>query len=245
MMLQFNKNYGKWFINDVIKAIKLYKMIEPCEKIAVALSGGKDSITLLYILKYLQKFSHLEFDLSAVHIKTFSDYKTTVLQEFCQSLEVKYFEARIESEQEIPKKSICYLCSRLKRGAISAKLSENGIKKVCYGHHANDVAETLLMNMLENKKLGSFSPRVEIPESSTIIVRPLIYIEESLINNLHVKLKLPLLDEICPYGECNNRTNYKKIMENIGEITGKKNPSSHIAQSLENIDYGNIWLQGE
>jgi tRNA 2-thiocytidine biosynthesis protein TtcA len=243
MKPEFNKNYGKWFINNVLKAISRYEMIESGEKIAVALSGGKDSITLLYILKYLKEFSHLKFELTAIHIKIFSDYNTDVLKSFCENLDVQYFETQIDSKLPIPEKSICYVCSRLKRGAISAISQKNGIKKVCYGHHANDVAETLLMNMIECKKLGSFSPRVEIPESETIIVRPMIYIEESIIRSIHKKNMLPLLEENCVYGECSNRNNYKELIKLSEKTMQRKNVALLIAQSLENIDYSNIWKQ--
>ncbi|MBN2681596.1 MAG: tRNA 2-thiocytidine biosynthesis protein TtcA [Bacteroidales bacterium] len=239
----YNKNYGKWFVNDVLKAISRYRMIDSGEKISVALSGGKDSITLLYILKYINDFSHLKFELSAIHVKTFSDYNTDILKEYCNQLEIPYFETILESEKEVPKKSICYLCSRLKRGAISSILKEKGIKKVCFGHHANDVAETLLMNMIENKKLGSFSPRVEISENEPIILRPMVYLEEAIINSLHKNHNLPLLEEVCMYGYCNNRSKYKKLILQMEEAIEQKSISASITKSLENLDYTNIWRQ--
>lgn len=90
----FDKNFGKWFINDVLRAIRKYELINENEKIAVALSGGKDSTTLLYILAYLKKFSNLSFSLSAAHIKI-ADYNTSKLRDFCRDLNVSYYEKNL------------------------------------------------------------------------------------------------------------------------------------------------------
>ncbi len=243
MEIPFNKNYSKWFVTDVIKAIEKYEMIPEGSNISVALSGGKDSITLLYILKYLQKYSHLSFHLSAIHIKTFSDYDSSVLSNYCESLEVPYFEDRLDTGGRQMKKSVCYMCARLKRGAMSRMLAEKGIDRAAFGHHATDVAETFLMNIFENKKSGSFSPVVGVPGSKLKIIRPMIYLEESLITKLHKSLNLPLLDQSCDYGECNVRKDYKSLIGLMEDKLGKKNLALRITASLENVDQTNLWKQ--
>jgi len=184
----FDKNFGKWFINDVLRAIRKYELINENEKIAVALSGGKDSTTLLYILAYLKKFSNLSFSLSAAHIKI-ADYNTSKLRDFCRDLNVSYYEEKLNSDIENTIEN-CYICSRLKRGALSSLLSKYEIFKVAYGHHATDIAETFLMNIVENKKLAALTPKVEISESPMMIIRPMIYLEEDKISQIHSHLNI-------------------------------------------------------
>ncbi len=86
MDLRYHKNHAKWFVTPVIRAIRKYALIEEGDRVCVGLSGGKDSITLLYILRYLQRYSHLTYELSAIHIRTSPDYDTTLLRDYCDAL---------------------------------------------------------------------------------------------------------------------------------------------------------------
>ena len=229
--IRFDKNFGKWFINDVLRAIRKYKLIKEDEEIAVALSGGKDSTTLLYILAYINRFSDLSFSLSAAHIKI-AEYDTTILQDFCKSLNVNYNEVKLNSENE---KSIenCYICSRLKRGALSSLLTKHKIFKAAYGHHATDVAETFLMNIVENKKLAALTPKVEIAETLMKIIRPMIYLEEERISKIHSHLNLPHFDIPCPYKTKTNRDKYKRIIQDINRAQPNLKFSKKVIETLE------------
>ncbi len=211
--ISFDKNFGKWFINDVLRAIKKFKLITENDIISVALSGGKDSTTLLYILAYLKKYSDLSFSFTAAHIRI-ADYDTSKLRDYCRSLDVEYYENKLSSENENTIEN-CYICSRLKRGALSALLTKNEIFKVAYGHHATDVAETFLMNIMENKKLATLTPKVQIPDSNMIIIRPMIYLEEERIAKIHSHLDLPNFDIPCPYKLSTNRDKYKALIQSI------------------------------
>ena len=241
--LDFNKNYNKWFVKDVLRAIKKYSLIENGESVCVALSGGKDSTTLTYILSYIKRYSHLTFDLSAVHIKI-DNYDTSVLKQFCDILEIRYIEGRLVLEREVPDKNICYLCARLKRGAISKLLEQHDIRKVAYGHHADDIAETFFMNIIQNRKLGSFSPRVEISESPLVIIRPMIYLEETVINRIHQHVELPVLAWKCRYAEKSLRNQYKQSVTQLDTVFHTSGFARKIVESLENIDFTNIWSDG-
>lgn len=214
--IPFDKNFGKWFINDVLHAIKKYKLITEGEEIAVALSGGKDSTTLLYILRYLKHYSDLSFSLSAAHIKI-ADYDTLKLREFCRELDVEYYEDMLLSSDNGKTIENCYICSRLKRGALSSLLTKHDIHKVAYGHHATDVAETFLMNIIENKKLAALTPKVEITESPVTIIRPMIYLDEAQVSKIHSHLDLPNFDIPCPYKTETKRDTYKQIILSIDE----------------------------
>lgn len=229
--IAFDKNFGKWFINDVLRAIRKYELINENEKIAVALSGGKDSPTLLYILAYIKRFSDLSFSLSAAHIKI-SDYDTSRLHDFCKDLNVTYYEEKLNSDIENTIEN-CYICSRLKRGALSSLLSKHEIFKAAYGHHATDIAETFLMSIIENKKLAALTPKVEIPESPMKIIRPMIYLEEEKISQIHSHFNLPDFDIPCPYKTKTNRDKYKWIIQSIDIEQHNFHFSKKIVETLE------------
>ena len=236
----FNKNYGKRFLNDVLHAIKTYRMFEPKEKVCVALSGGKDSITLLYILWFINKYSWLKFQLFALHVKT-SEYDTSVLQNLCKELNIPYFETQLFLTEETLSKDTCYICSRLKRAAMSSFLKAKEIQKVAYGHHADDAAETFFMNMIKHKRLGSFSPKVDFEKYYINIIRPMIYLEEATIIDLHKEIGLPILDHKCPYENKNIRSDFKVSLQQMNDVFNTNHFSRTLVKSLENIDWKNVW----
>lgn len=218
----------------------LYKMIRPGEKVCVALSGGKDSMTLLFILRYLSRFSSLAYELSALHIKI-GEYETAVLRQLCAALNIEYLEERLRLDQPPPEKNVCALCARLRRGAISQVVKQQGIQKVAYGHHADDVAETFFMNLVQNQKLGSFSPKVEYADNPVVIIRPLIYLDEATIQRIHRHVGLPVLDIQCPYASTNIRQNYKQHLAQLNALFQTKEFSKKVVTALENPDSTNFW----
>ncbi len=232
--LPYNRNYGKWFINDIIRAIRKYKLITDNEKIAVAVSGGKDSTLLLYILKYIQKYSDLSFIFTAVHIKI-AEYDTSELASFCTSLGVQYHEQSLDFNYNKTLEN-CYICSRLKRGALASFLPSLGIHKIAYGHHATDIAETFLMNIIKNKRINSLTPRVEINDSDMTIIRPMIYLEEIRISKIFKTLELPTFDISCPYQSTTNRDRYKAMIKRINQVEGTKSFERRLVETLERSD---------
>lgn len=240
--LRYNKNHAKWFVSHVLRAIRRYALIEEGDRVCVGLSGGKDSTTLLYILKYLRRYSHLKYELSAIHIRTSADYETTVLRDYCNMLEIPYIEAALEVSSNLATEKACSICARLKRGAAAQALAERGIQKLAYGHHADDAAETLLMNIVQNKKLGSFSPKVMVEGSPVTIIRPMIYLNEKTIASVHRYAGLPFLDFTCPYARNNIRERYKGTLRLLEDSLGLRWLSRRIVHALENVDESNLWM---
>ena len=241
--LKFLKKYSESFGKPMLRAIKNYGMIKDGDRIAVGLSGGKDSIVLLYLLAWLKKFSHLEFDLSAIHINTFGNHDNQILQKLCEDLNIKFFLEHLQRPNDLPPKSICSACARLKRGAMRKICEVNRISTLAFGHHATDAAETLLMNMLINKKLGSFCPVVSIPDSNIKIIRPMIYLTENKIINLNKEFELPIAEHHCPYEDQNQRNKYKSLLKSISDNSGIPDPELQIVGALENIDTSNLYSQ--
>ncbi len=225
----------------LLRAIRRYGMINPDDHIAVGLSGGKDSITLLFLLAGLQRYSHLKFRLSAIHIEAFGNHNIEVLQNFCAELGTDLFIGRLERQGPVPTKSVCSLCARLKRGAMMQICRENGINVVALGHHASDAAETLLMNMLINKKLGSFCPAVAIESSAVRLIRPMIYLEEATVSRLHQRFDLPCAENSCPYEDKNQRILFKQTIDLIKKTTKIKTPALNMVKALENPDDENSY----
>lgn len=239
--LIYLKKYADYFAKAMLKAIKNYNMIDSSQRIAVGLSGGKDSITLLYLLAWLKRFSHLDFELFAIHINTFGNHNNEMLQKLCDDLKIKLFTEKLQKPDDVPKKSICSICARLKRGAMRKICNHENISALAFGHHATDATETLFMNMIVNKKLGSFCPVVEIPDSKVKIIRPMIYLTEKHIISLHKEFELPTAENKCPYEDNNQRLMYKSALQQFFENIKIKNAELNIVSALENIDHSNIY----
>ncbi|MBN2461085.1 MAG: hypothetical protein JXB60_05710 [Candidatus Cloacimonetes bacterium] len=236
----YNKNFGKWFLTEVIHAIQKYRLISNGEKVCVALSGGKDSITLLYILFCVQKYSYFDFALEAAHIRM-ADYDTAILRHYCKQLEIAYHEKDLFFENNRSTTNNCYLCSRLRRSAIADLIRDTGAAKVAYGHHADDAAETFLMNMIQHRILGSFAPRVVFHQKPMILIRPLIYLDNSKINAIHKYAGLPVLNTECQSRRFNIRNQYREFLDHINQHFHIRNFSLRLVQALENIDWENLW----
>ncbi len=233
-------SYGKWFLTDVIRAVNTYGLIEPGQKVCVALSGGRDSTALLYILWYLRNYSHLDFGLSALHVKT-DDYDTAPLRELCDELQVTYREQGMRVGRRVSARNVCSICSRLKRGAMVEALKGSSITKVAFAHHADDVAETLLMNIVYNHKLGSFTPKVEVEGGGMVMIRPLIYLDGPLVKRLHTHFRLPSLLYACPYEDKGARASARNAIARMEGQQGMKDFSRSVVAALENLDPTTLW----
>jgi tRNA(Ile)-lysidine synthase TilS/MesJ len=125
---------------------------------------------------------------------------------------------------------------------MAGALKGTGIRKVAFGHHADDVAETLFMNVVFKRRLGSFTPKVEIPEGEIIIIRPLVYLDGPLIKRLHTYFKLPAVLHICPYEDTGARQSMRRAISGIEEQLEMKDFSRMVASALENVDLSSIWM---
>jgi tRNA 2-thiocytidine biosynthesis protein TtcA len=238
--LDYNRNFGKWFVNDVSAAIRNYGLFESGEKVCVALSGGKDSTTLLYILAYLNRYSRCTCVLYGAHVKT-ARYDASVLKRLCENLGAIYCETGLERTAQTRVKSHCYLCGRLKRGALARLCAENGIRKLAFGHHADDAAETFLMNLFEHGAIGSFAPRVEVGAESPVIIRPMVYLAEATIRRIHTRVRLPLLEYACPFAAGDLRAKYKLHLSAIEKLLGTRGLAKRIVRGLEHVDTEDSW----
>lgn len=230
-----NKNNNKWFSGRVLRFITQYSIIQQDEPVCVGLSGGVDSMTLLFVLEYIRRFSALKFDLSAIHVQVYAKNDPTILQDYCEALGVKFYDISIKkTDLPVSDKGICYTCSKLKKGAMIEFLKEKGINKVAFGHHADDLAETFLMNIDYHHIVETLKPVTYLDKNDFTVVRPLLCMTKKEIIRVHKYFELPKADYICDFEEKNRREVFREILSDIDD----KLPgfSSRVAESFLKFD---------
>lgn len=187
------------------RAVDDYNMIEDGDKIAVGVSGGKDSVLLLCALAALRRFYPNKFELYAIILDPqFSGIETdySPIEKLCEEINVPLTIKRTHIGEivfdERKEKSPCSLCARMRRGALHDACLELGCKKLALGHHYNDVVETFMMNLFSEGRLGCFSPVTYLSRKDIFMIRPLIYTPESEILSAVERLSLPIVKSRCP-----------------------------------------------
>lgn len=175
-------------LGSMRKAIEEFHMIDDGDKIAVALSGGKDSITLLKALKSLQRFYPKKFDLIAISINPgFEFFDVKILYELCNEIGVQLYVVNSDIKEIVfdirKEKNPCSLCANLRRGILNSTAIEHGCNKIALGHNEDDVLETFLMNILYTGSISTFAPISYMDRSKITLIRPLIYISEKQIRS--------------------------------------------------------------
>lgn len=187
----------------VRKAIEDYHMIEEGDKIAIGISGGKDSLVLLYALSKLKAFYPKEFDITALTIDLgFENYDTTLLSQYADSLQVPYYVEKTQIADIVfryrQEENPCSLCSRMRKGAFNERAKALGCNKIAYAHHKDDVLNSFLMSMLYEGRIHTFSPVTHLEQSELTLIRPLIYAYEGEIRSFASEQHLPVSKNPCP-----------------------------------------------
>ena len=207
----------KPILSAMRKAIEDYKMIEEGDKIAVGLSGGKDSVTLLMALKNLQIFYPKKFEIVAVTIDPGSNtFDTKILEDLCEKLEVEYVIEKTNIREVVfdirKEKNPCSLCANLRRGVINSIAVREGCNKIALGHNQDDVLETFLLNLLYAGNIGTFSPMSYMDRSGITLIRPLIYTPEKDTKRFIKKNNLSVMPKVCPMDGTSKRESMKQMI---------------------------------
>ncbi len=197
-----NPNHSKWLLSTVKKTIIKYGMIREGDKIALGVSGGKDSSALLYLLSQVRAHAPFPFSLQAITVDMGWDMDYPALERYCSDLGIplaieKTLIARIVFETR-KEKNPCSLCAKLRRGALHKTAQELGCNRVALGHHLDDAAETFFLNFIFTGRFDTFKPHTYLSRRGLYLIRPLIYTPQQALSSL-VELKgLPVLDNPCP-----------------------------------------------
>ncbi|NRB08994.1 MAG: tRNA 2-thiocytidine(32) synthetase TtcA [Richelia sp.] len=222
------------------KAIRDYNMIEDGDRVMVCLSGGKDSYTMLDMLLSLQRRAPINFDILAVNLdQKQPDFPEQVLPEYLASLGVTY---RIVEENTysivknvIPEgKTMCGLCSRLRRGILYRVATQEGATKIALGHHRDDMVETLFLNMFHGGKLKAMPPKLLNDGGKHIVIRPLAYCPEHDIQRYAHMKKFPII----PCNICGSQQNLQRVqIKQMLQVWEKESPGrvDNLFRSLQNV----------
>ncbi|MFA5356482.1 MAG: ATP-binding protein [Candidatus Omnitrophota bacterium] len=199
------------------KAIMDYKMVSDGDKIAVGVSGGKDSLTLLRVLADRKKFVPIKYDIFAVHIDLgYSRQTSRMLAGYFKKLGIGY---RIEKVDILKGKKMrdisCFWCSWNRRKALFETANRFGCTKVAMGHHKDDVIETILLNMFFHGEISAMSPRQELFGGKITIIRPLVYVEEDMIRRFSKSAGFPKEKYSCPNSSVSNRAKVAGIIKEM------------------------------
>ena len=199
------------------KAIEHYNMIDEGDKIAVALSGGKDSITHLMGLKTLQRFYPKHFELIAISVNPgFEFFDTSFLKELCSNLGIEFVEAESHIKEIVfdirKERSPCSLCANLRRGILNSTAIEHGCNKLALGHNEDDVLETFFLNMFYAGNLSTFAPVSYMDRSKITLIRPLIYAPEKEIRKFIKRANIQVMPKNCPMDGVSKREDMKEIL---------------------------------
>lgn len=224
------------------QAIQDFDMIRENDKVAVGLSGGKDSLTLLHILKNYQRFSPNKFELIAITLNP-GGVDNSPLYKLCEELDIEFHEVQTNIKEIVfdirKEKNPCSLCANLRRGALNGTAKELGCTKVALGHHKDDAIETFLMSMVYEGRVSCFSPKSTMDKQDITIIRPMIYIEEWMTKKATKEYNYPVIKNPCPADGLTKRQDIKELVSRLNkEIPGAK---KNIFTALNNSDKLFIW----
>jgi tRNA(Ile)-lysidine synthetase-like protein len=235
----------KSLLGNLRRTIQENDMIKDGDRVAVGLSGGKDSMVLLYALKKFQRFSPIQYDLAAATINLgFDNFDLTATREFCQALEVPFlvedtniakivFEARQE-------KNPCALCANMRRGALMTLLNKEGYNVLALGHHSDDAIETLFMNMLYTGKFSTLDYKAHLSRSDVHVIRPFMNVKEADIIGAVNKEGIPVTKSPCPMDKNTTREKMKNLLRDIYKDIPTSRQS--ILKAMKNEDQFKLWF---
>jgi tRNA 2-thiocytidine biosynthesis protein TtcA len=222
------------------QAISDFNMIEPNDKVMVCLSGGKDSYTLLNILMALKESAPIDFTLVAVHLdQKQPGYDPTVLPTYLDSLNIEYHIVEKDTysivKEILPEgKTMCSLCSRLRRGNLYGFAEKIGATKIALGHHRDDILETLFLNLFFGGKLKSMPPKLLSDDGKNVVIRPLAYCKEEDMIEYAKALEFPII----PCNLCGSQPNLQRnVVKDLLQSWEKQYPGrlETIFTSLQNV----------
>ncbi len=204
----------------VRRCVEDYDMIREGDRIAVGISGGKDSIALLCALSSLRRYYPKRFELYGVTIGLgFEGMDFTAVAELCGRLDIPYYYVGTDIKTVVfdmrREKNPCSLCVRMRKGAFNDKLKELGVNKAALGHHMDDAVDTFFMSLIYEGRISCFEPVTYMDRTSITQIRPMLYAQESYIKRVASKYKLPVVESTCPMNGNSKREYVKRFLGDL------------------------------
>ena len=203
----------------VRRCIEDYAMISPGERIAVGVSGGKDSLVLLQVLAGLREYMDFSLDAVTIDMGLGMDYDR--IADMCKKLDVPY---HIISTQIGPiifdhrkEKNPCSMCSKMRRGALNQAILDLGIRKIALGHHYDDAVETFFMSLVFEGRISCFQPVTDLDRTGVIQIRPMLYVHEKTVANFAARMELPVVENRCPVDKHTKREEIKQLVYDLSQ----------------------------
>ena len=205
----------------VRRCVQDYNMISPGDKIAVGVSGGKDSLVLLQLMAGLRQYCETPFQLEAITIDMGLGMDYSGIAQQCQSLQVPFHLIKTEIGPIIfehrKEKNPCSLCAKLRRGALNQAILDLGFNKLALGHHYDDAVETFVMSLIYEGRISCFQPVTDLDRTGIIQIRPMLYIHEKTVDNFAQRMQLPVVENRCPVDKSTKREEIKQLVYNLSQ----------------------------
>lgn len=235
-------NLMQKLLSKTRQAISEYNLIEDGDKICLGLSGGKDSLTLLHILNNLKNFLPQKFKLVVVTLNP-GGVDNTPLHKLCKDLNIEFHEVQTDIKEIVfdirKEKNPCSLCANLRRGALNAKAEELNCNKVALGHHKDDALETFFMSMSYEGRVNCFSPKSYMNKNNLTLIRPMVFIDESMIIRHAKEMNYPIIKNPCPADGKTNRQDIKELIRRLNKEI--PNFRKNLFKSLTNSEQMFMW----
>lgn len=226
-------------LSFIRRAVDDYHMIESGDHIAIGISGGKDSLTLLYGLHGLMRFYPQSFQLHAVTVDLgFDNLNLAQIQFLCNELKIPYTIVKTDIADIIfnqrKETNPCSLCAKMRKGALNEAIKAAGCNKVAYAHHKDDVVETMLMSLIYEGRFHTFRPVTYLDRMELTVIRPLMYMNESDVIGFVNKYQIPVVKSPCPADGYTKREYVKQLMQQLN----KDNPGvkERMFTAIQNSD---------
>ena len=205
----------------VRRCVEDYEMIEDGDKIAVGISGGKDSLVLLRLLAALRSYHNKKFTLQAITIDMGLGMDYSGIEELCRELDVPYTIVKTEIGPIIfdyrKEKNPCSMCSKMRRGALNQALLDLDCNKLALGHHFDDAVETFMMSLIYEGRISCFQPVTHLDRTGVIQIRPMLYIHEKTVASFAQRENLPVLQNRCPVDKHTKREEIKDLIFSLAK----------------------------
>lgn len=234
----------KKVLGCIRRACEDFHLIEDGDIVAVGVSGGKDSLLLLYALSLYRKFAPQRFELKGLTLTMgLEPFDTSKVAALCEKLGVEYIVRPTEIGriifEERHEKNPCSLCAKMRRGALNDLAKECGCNKVALGHHRDDALETLLLCLLHEGRIHTFHPKSYLSKADLTVIRPMVYLPEKHIIHVAREMQLPIIPSPCPANSATEREEMKYLLDSLCKLY--PNAREMMLSALQNEAQYGLW----